>query len=156
MRRSIIIGIWMIISVCLIGCAGLRENWFPKQKTPQELKEEELGEVSFVQFTKTYPSNDKREITIMTGRPPEKYIELGMLSVRFKDSVENLTQLLKMKATAVGADAIINYETIELPVSTKTKSSISLSTNGSNPPSNYDFVYENKVSGIAIKYETGN
>lgn len=145
----------------LAGCAGMRDNWVSKQRTPEQLAQEERDQqkqlaetrakkVSFILFSKTYPPVDSSTVNIMASRPSEPFTEIGSLILKSdiasqsgllfahsSESYEELTVGLKEKAASVGADSIVDYQTLEIPDGRDANSRMS---------------YKRQVSGIAIKF----
>lgn len=138
-----------ILALTLSGCAGLRENW---TSSPQSQRQEavdqlraDLANVQITKFSEPYPQTIPKDITLMTGVPSARYVELAMLTVQMDQSDDNyFGNLLRFRAAELGADAIVKYELAQVATGTK-QTSIIRSTK-------VNLRYEKRATGVAVKF----
>lgn len=142
--------------IILSGCSFLKglNNLVapsPAEQARQEPDEPELRRVELISFKQGFPRTEVDSVEIMTSRPDQKYVEIGLLTVQSQnannggfitgghvESYEELTALLKKKAASIGANAIMNFQTRQVAVSMN--------------ESTRKIRSKNEVTGTAIKY----
>jgi len=118
----------------------------------------DMEKVSVVKFVDPLPNrtgktvNPKTDILIFSDTPQGRpYTELGSLEVQDLESNEYMTEVIKLTASLMGADAIMKIEFKEVP--SKIKERGFYVSNDPDEEAPRQIVYSKRVKGIAIKFK---
>jgi hypothetical protein len=146
----------------LTGCAAYQE-WASPKLTPADYErihaESTSGEaarVSFTKFREPFPKTEKSLISFSSIKTGGEYIEIGLLEVEQRrhssESFQDLCDLMRIRASEVGADAVIGLQMEERPTRTTGSSIGVVQRNGQIDSDTYSKIhYQKHVSGIAAK-----